>query len=106
MVNRRQFVKGAAMVGTGALLLRTRAWPFDQSPTNITKYAVTLPGLGPGGANNIGNYISVLTPILGSSYQIVAKQFTQQVHPNLPPTTFFGYADATTLDSRYLGGVI
>src|ERR1700756_2997004 len=111
MVNRRQFVKGAAMVGTGALLLRTRAWPFDQSPTNITKYAVTLPGLGPGGANNLGNYIQVLsnlTPNTGTdNFQIVAKQFTQQLHPNLPPTTFWGYADATIpYKGTYLGGVI
>lgn len=106
MVNRRKFITRTAMIGAGALMLPRRAWPFDQSPTNITKFAVTLPGLGPGGANNLGNYISVLTPLFGSNYQIVAKQFRQQVHPNLPPTTFFGYADATTVDSRYLGGVI
>jgi len=106
MINRRQFVQRTAMVGAGTLLLRGRAWPFDQSPTNITKFAVTLPGLGPGGANNIGNYIPVLTPILSSNYSIVAKQYSQQVHPNLSPTTFFGYADATTFDSRYLGGLI
>ena len=52
MSTRRTFLKTTAITGAGVLVLRSRAWPFDQSPTNITKYAVTLPGLGPGGANN------------------------------------------------------
>jgi len=108
---RRTFLKTTAITGAGVLVLRGRAWPFDQSPTNITKYAVTLPGLGPGGANNLGNYIQVLsnlTPNTGTdNYQIVARQFTQQLHPNLPPTTLWGYADATIpYKGTYLGGAI
>jgi spore coat protein A len=88
-----------------------RAFPFDQSPTGIRKFLAGLPALGPGGANNFGNYISVLSPnklkYPGTDYyEIVAKQFTQQLHPDIPTTTFWGYADAKTLDSRYLGGVI
>jgi spore coat protein A len=88
-----------------------RAFPFDQSPLGVQKYLAGLPALGPGGANNFGNYISVLSPdktkYPGSDYyEIVAKQFTQQLHPAIPTTTFWGYADAKTLDSRYLGGVI
>jgi FtsP/CotA-like multicopper oxidase with cupredoxin domain len=111
MINRRQFVKSTAMVGAGALMLRGRAWPFDQSPTGVQKFLTTLPGLGPAGANNLGNYIPVLSPnrtkFPGTDYyEIVARQFTQQVHPAIPPTTFWGYADAGTVDSRYLGGVI
>ena len=42
-------------------------------------------------------------------YKMVASQFTQQVHPSLPATTFWGYAqDGGTgdLNQRYLGGVI
>ncbi len=111
MINRRQFLKTTAMAGTGALLLRGRAWPFDQSPTGVQKFLATLPGLGPGGANNFGNYIQVLsnlTPNTGTNnYQIVAKQFTQQVHPSIPATKFWGYADATIpYKGTYLGGVI
>ena len=111
MSTRRTFLKTTAITGAGVLVLRGRAWPFDQSPTNITKYVVTLPGLGPGGANNLGNYIQVLsnlTPNTGTdNYQIVARQFTQQLHPNLPPTTLWGYADATIpYKGTYLGGAI
>lgn len=111
MSTRRQFLKTSAIVGAGSLLLRGRAWPFDQSPLGITKFAATLPALGPGGANNLGNYIPVLSPnktkFPGTDYyEIVARQFTQQLHPSLPATTFWGYADAKTRDSKYLGGVI
>jgi spore coat protein A len=63
-----------------------------------------LPGLGPTG-------IPVLTPnktlFPGTDYyEIEAAQFTQQLHPAIPTTTFFGYADAATKNHRYLGGVI
>ena len=111
MVNRRQFIARTATLGAGALVLTRRAWPFNQSPTGVQKFLATLPGLGPGGANNFGNYIQVLsnqTPNTGTdNYQIVAKQFTQQVHPSIPPTTFWGYADARIpYKGTYLGGVI
>src|ERR1700739_2850603 len=104
MINRRQFVTRTAMVGAGALLLRGRAWPFDQSPLGVNKFAVQLPGLGPTG-------IPVLSPntrtFPGTDYyEIEVAQFTQTVHPKIPPTTFVGYADAATKNHRYLGGVI
>src|ERR1700687_3483287 len=103
-INRRQFLRNSAMVGAGTLMLRGVALSFPQRQTGKTKFVVTLPGLGPNGANNIGNYISVMSPnktkIHGTDYyELVAKQFTQQVHPAIPSTTFFGYADAATLDS-------
>ena len=110
MINRRRFLHTA--VGAAAFLAaRRRAYPFAQSPAGITKFSVTLPGLGPGGANNLGNYIPVLSPdkatFPGSDYyQIVARQFSQTLHPAIGPTNFWGYADAASLDSGYLGGVI
>jgi len=109
--SRRDFLKASAIAGV-ALFPWKRAWPFDQSPIGVPLFDATLPGLGPGGANNYGNYIPVLSPQSNPAfpntdyYDIVAKQFTQQVHPSIPTTTFWGYADAKTLDSRYLGGVI
>jgi spore coat protein A len=111
MANRRQFLKTCAMASAGALLLRGKAWSFNHSPSGVTKFVTTLPGLGPSGANSLGNYIPVLSPnttkFRGTDYyEIVAKEFKQQVHPGIPATTFWGYADATTLDSKYLGGVI
>src|SRR5207244_3773844 len=65
---------------------------------------VPVPVLGPTG-------IPVLSPnktrFPGSDYyEVEAAQFTQQLHPNIPPTTFWGYADAATKNHRYLGGVI
>ena len=59
MMNRRHFLKSTAVAGTGALMLRGRAWPFAQSPTNLRKFVTTLPGLGPSGKNEIGQYIPV-----------------------------------------------
>ena len=126
-ISRRQFLKGAALtgaavVGGGALdmLSPRRAYPFVQSPTNIRKFVVSLPGLGPTAANEIGQYIPVATPDTkkhpgNDFYSIVMGQYQEKMHPDLPaPTKFWGYADATNLlkpkphlpDFKYLGGVI
>jgi len=103
MINRRQFFQATAGAAI-ALAWPRRAYSYAQSPLGITKFSVALPGLGP-------NDIPVLTPnktkYPGTDYyEIVARQFTQQLHDKLPPTTFFGYADAATLNNRSLGGVI
>src|SRR6516225_11922337 len=103
MINRRRFLQAGA--GAAALLAwPRRAYPFAQSPLGISKFTVPLPGLGPTG-------IPVLTPnktkFPGTDYyEIETAQFTQQLHPAIPTTTFFGYADAATKNHRYLGGVI
>jgi hypothetical protein len=123
MINRRRFLQttaGAAVL----MVLPRRAYPFSQSIKGIRKFIVTLPGLGPAGANSdltgsvtLGNYIPVLAAdkTLSTSaltiYSVEAAPFTQQVHPDIPPTTFWGYADIANLvggqpDRRYLGGVI
>jgi spore coat protein A len=40
-------------------------------------------------------------------YNLVATQFSQTMHPDLPgKTNFFGYSDLFTLDRKYLGGII
>jgi spore coat protein A len=60
----------------------------------------------------LGNFIPVATPDTNAvpgidTYKIVMKEFQQLLHPDLPgPTTFWGYADATNSDSKYLGGLI
>lgn len=64
--------------------------------TGIRKFVDTLPGLGPTGANNLGQYIPVATPdtktFPGSDYyEIAAVQFTEKMHSDLPPTTLRGY---------------
>jgi len=116
-MNRRQFVKATAMAGAGLALYKGSqrfAWAFAQSPTNILKFVTTLPGLGPAGANNIGQYIPLATKttttFAGLStdvYKLGVKQFGQKMHPNLPRAThFWGYYDLATGDQKYLAGVI
>ncbi|HKO11615.1 MAG TPA: multicopper oxidase domain-containing protein [Acidobacteriaceae bacterium] len=118
MPSRRQFLKMAAATGTGLTLSRTfwphRAWAFAQSPTNIRKFITTLPGLGPAGANNIGQYLPLAnkatTTFAGRAtdvYKVGVRQFAQRMHPDLPAAThFWGYYDLGTGDQKYLGGVI
>lgn len=116
--NRRDFLKKAAFAGTGAALYQTlgkgRAWAFAQSPTNLRKFAVSLPGLGPSAKNEIGQYIPLATkhtiPFAGRStdiYNVAVTKFNQTMHPDLPGKThFFGYTDLVTFDQKYLAGVI
>jgi FtsP/CotA-like multicopper oxidase with cupredoxin domain len=113
-MNRRHFIKTSAMAGAGALLLRSRAWPFAQSPTNIRKFVTALPGLGPSGANSIGQYLPLATKTTGTFaglstdvYNIAVKPFGEKMHPDLPGAThFWGYYDLATGDQKYLAGVI
>src|SRR6266568_3700821 len=114
MMNRRRFLKSTALAGTGALMLRGRAWPFAQSPTNIRKFVTTLPGVGPSGANNFGQYIPLATRTTSNFagiptdvYNLGVKQFGEKMHPDLPRATrFWGYYDLATGDQKYLGGII
>jgi spore coat protein A len=114
MITRRTFVKSAAMAGAGALTLRGKAWPFAQSPTNIRKFITSLPGLGPSAQNEIGQYIPLATKrtinFAGQNtdlYNVAAGIFSERMHPDLPgKTDFFGYADLSTFDQKYLGGAI
>ena len=118
MQTRRQFMKLAASAGAGAALYRAlhpgRVWAFAQSPTNIRKFITGLPGLGPAGANHIGQYLPLATKstqtfagVATDVYKLGVKQFGEKMHPDLPRTThFWGYYDLATGDQKYLGGVI
>ena len=116
--NRRDFLKKAALAGTGAVMYQVmgkgRAWAFAQSPTNIRKFVTSLPGLGPSAQNEIGQYIPLATKhsikFAGTSvdlYNVGVTQFSQFMHPDLPgKTDFFGYTDLFTFDRKYLAGAI
>ncbi len=118
-ISRRQFLKASAatgaLAGAGVFLRPRRAWPFAQSPTNIRKFVTTLPGLGPAGANNIGQYLPLATKTTGTfaglptdMYNLGVAQFSERMHPDLPAgaTRFWGYYDLATRDQKYLAGVI
>ncbi len=67
-----------------------------EANTGIKKFVDSLPNLGPGGANNLGNYIPIATPDTttypGSDYyEIELIEYTQQMHSNLPATKLRGY---------------
>lgn len=114
MMDRRYFLKSTAMVGAGTLALRGRAWPFAQSPTNIRKFVISLPGLGPSGKNEIGQYIPLATKrtinfagLNTDTYNLAVAAFHEKMHPDLKGNTdFFGYTDTYTYDQQYLAGAI
>jgi len=117
-ITRRKFLGMSAVAGASVLLPwkfgARSAFPFAQSPTNIRKFVTTLPGLGPSGANNIGQYIPLATKhtvkfagLATDLYNIAVTKFSEKMHPDLPgKTNFFGYTDLFTLDRKYLGGAI
>ena len=114
MQTRRQFMKLAATAGAGAALYRAlrpgRVWAFAQSPTNIRKFITALPGLGPAGANKIGQYIPLATKntttfarLSTDVYRLGVKQFGEKMHPDLSGAThFWGHYDLATSDQKYL----
>jgi len=71
----------------------TANWAFTKP---LRKFVDSLPGLGSGAANNIGNYVplghpdSVTYP--GSDYyELSVKEYTHQFHTDLAPTHVRGY---------------
>src|SRR5215471_10569490 len=117
-LTRRQFLKAGAIGGAGLLLPikwnTGTAWAFAQSPTNIRKFIINLPGLGPGGANQIGQYLPLATKstttfagLATDVYNLGVKQFGEKMHPDIPrSTSLWGYYDVATGDQKYLAGVI
>ena len=62
----------------------------------LHKFVDSLPGLGPTGANNLGQYIPVAVPDTttypGSDYyEIALGEYTDRMHSDLNPTTLRGY---------------
>ena len=76
----------------------------------IKKFVDSLPGLGAGAANNLGQYIPVAVPDTttypGSDYYIIELgEYTEQMHSDLLPTTLRGYRQAGG-EFHYLGPAI
>jgi FtsP/CotA-like multicopper oxidase with cupredoxin domain len=68
---------------------------WAQSP-RIRKFVDELPGVGPAGANRLGQYIPVATPDTvtypGSDYyELAVREYTEKLHSDLPATRLRGY---------------
>jgi len=75
----------------------------------IRKFVDGLPGLGPAGANNLGQYIPVAVPdkatYPGSDYyEIAVVQYREKMHSDLPGTLLRGYVQLST--SEVPGGQV
>lgn len=67
----------------------------------IRKFIDSLPGLGPTGANNLGQYIPIAVPDTTTYpgceyYEIALVQYTEKMHSDLTPTTLRGYVQLST----------
>ena len=86
---------------------------FTNSPL-LRKFVDSLPGLGAANANNLGQYIPVAIPdntglYPGDDYyEIELREYTQQMHSDLPATKFRGYRQTNMGGSgfHYLGPLI
>jgi FtsP/CotA-like multicopper oxidase with cupredoxin domain len=68
---------------------------WAQSP-RIRKFVDELPGVGPGGANGLGQYIPVAVPDTvtypGSDYyELAVREYSERLHSDLPATRLRGY---------------
>jgi spore coat protein A len=113
MQTRRDFLKTTAAAGAGLAaygIFRPRDARAFYQTTATPLWRTTFRGVGPGG-------IPVAAPDLVQSipgrttYSLGIGQFTDQVHPTLGPTTFWGYNPANPLGGglqpqRHLGGII
>jgi spore coat protein A len=110
-MNRRHFFRLAAG-SAGLLALRGRA--RAASPA-LTKFKHSLPGLGPTGANELGQYIPVANATTGQWYGQLADHFQigmiehyERMHSEFPQDTkLWGYVDQSVASNpHYLGPAI
>ncbi len=67
-----------------------------RTPGGIRKFVNRLPGLGPSGVNDLGQYISVAHPDTvtypgADYYEIGLVEYTKKLHSDLPATKLRGY---------------
>ncbi len=99
--------------GTGALADALVGPPADGFTTGMRKFVDGLPLLGPGGANNLGQYIPVgiadttAYPPVGAPgtagykpasdyYEIALVEYSERMHSDLPATRLRGYVQLST----------
>ena len=114
MFTRRQFLKTSMLTGAGIALYGglgfREAWAWYQSQP-VPLWQTALRGVGPGGIP-VAAPDPLPAPVTGAThYTIGMSEFTDQVHPSLGPTKFWGYQPSAALGGgvqpqKHLGGVI
>src|SRR5436309_2793757 len=114
MLNRRQFLAytlaAGAALGVPWYFTTGEVFAFYQS-TRLRKFVQPLRGVGPGGIP-VAAPDAFKAPVTGAThYSFTIGQFTDQLHPNLGPTTLWGYKPAVALGGgaqpqKHLGGII
>src|SRR3954471_11524966 len=98
MFDRRTFLKTSIASASFALLGGlpwSKAWAWYQSQSTPL-WKTAFRGVGPGGIPVAGSD-GALGVGGATHYTMNVDQFTDQVHPNLGPTTFWGYNPTTPL---------
>ncbi len=116
MISRRQFLKLGAIAGAGLVLGANRL--LDAPPAfasyqtlPLRKFAQPLRGVGPGGIP-VATPDAFRAPVTGAlHYTIGVRQYTDQLHPDLDPTTLRGFHPLLPLGGgaqpqKHLGGII
>jgi len=118
MISRRDFLKLGAAVTTGLVLSKYIPWSKSVArayqSNGLRKYVQPLRGVFPIDPNGIPVAIPDGTHRWGRTvaqhYTIDVNQYTDQLHPDLGPTTLRGYHSRTNLGGtppqRHLGGII
>ncbi len=88
--------------GAGAIADAVIGGPFDVG-SGMPKFVDKLPGLGPGAANVLGQYIPVaaaehvtFSGQAADYYEIALVEFTEKMHSSLPATRLRGYVQLHT----------
>jgi spore coat protein A len=122
MITRRHFLKLGLLAGA-SLALPTLKWLGDAPPAQafsqsggVSKFAQPLRGVFPLDANGIpvavpdGTRTWANGRIVAQHYSIDISQYLDQLHPDLGPTTLWGYRPRNTLGGataqRHLGGIV
>lgn len=114
-VSRREFIKLSALaslgiVTTGKLAFDAPAALAFYQSSGLKKFVQPLRGVGPGGIP-VAAPDATLAPVTGAThYSININQYQDTLHPNLGPTTLWGYQPAVAVGGvqpqKHLGGVI
>ena len=120
-ISRRKFLGVSAAAAAASVL----PWKFGANEASASAVSPTLPkwaravrglNIAPltgghpllGDPDGIPVLLPTPDPVLPNTwmYNITCSEFTDQLHPALPPTTLWGYHDTNTGVTKHLSGVI